>query len=264
MTKAPALFIGHGSPMNAIEDSAAARGWAQAARRFERPRAIIAVSAHWVTDGVRVMSNPNPRTIHDFGRGFPQALFDVQYPAPGDPVLAADIVRRLASFGARLDDSWGLDHGTWSVLLHMCPEADVPIVQVSLDMRRSPQEHYAIGQALAPLRDENILIMGSGNIVHNLANFFKYRGQPMPWDLNFGQYITGAIAAGDDTAVQRYQSHPDAAQAAPDWEHFVPLLYVLGAKTAAEKAELFNAENFPGIAMASIGFGLSPHMKAPA
>lgn len=244
--------------MNAIENSQAARGWADAARRFDQPRAIVAVSAHWVTDGVRVMSNSAPRTIHDFGRGFPQALFDVQYPAPGDPALAADLVRRLSPFGARLDDTWGLDHGTWSVLLHMYPDAGVPVVQLSLDARSAPERHYAIGQALAPLRDDNVLIMGSGNIVHNLANFFRYKGQPMPWDLSFGEYITSAIAAGDDASVQRYQTHPDAGQAAPDWEHFVPVLYALGAKRPGERAEIFNTEFFPGIAMASIGFGLRP------
>src|SRR5262245_22381436 len=182
MTRAPALFIGHGSPMNAIEDSPAARGWAEVAARFPKPDAIVVVSAHWVTDGVRVMSNAHPRTIHDFGRSFPQALFDVQYPAPGDPALAHAIVEPLSRTGARLDDGWGLDHGTWSVLKHMYPEADVPVVQVSLDVRRPPAEHYAIGRALAELRDDNILLMGSGNIVHNLHAFFQAAAMtPAQW-----------------------------------------------------------------------------------
>ena len=134
MTRAPALFVGHGSPMNAIEDTPSARGWAEIARAFPRPRAIVVISAHWVTEGVRVTSNARPRTIHDFGRSFPQALFDVQYPAPGDPALAQRIVELLTPFGAQLDESWGLDHGAWSVLRHMYPDADVPIVQVSLDV----------------------------------------------------------------------------------------------------------------------------------
>ncbi|HYD73139.1 MAG TPA: class III extradiol ring-cleavage dioxygenase, partial [Candidatus Binatia bacterium] len=153
MTRAPALFVGHGSPMNAIEDTPSARGWAEIARAFPRPRAVVVISAHWVTEGVRVTSNIKPRTIHDFGRGFPQELFDIQYPAEGDPILAHEITKRLKPFGAELDDSWGLDHGAWSVLRRMYPDADVPVVQVSLDMRRKPEEHYAIAQALASLRD---------------------------------------------------------------------------------------------------------------
>ena len=132
MTRAPALFVGHGSPMNAIEDTPSSRGWAEIAQRFPKPKAIIAVSAHWVTDGVRDMSNAHPRTIHDFGRGFPQELFDVQYPAPGDPPLARAIVEKLTAFDARLDDTWGLDHGTWSVLAHLYPDAAVPVVQPSM------------------------------------------------------------------------------------------------------------------------------------
>jgi 4,5-DOPA dioxygenase extradiol len=173
MTRAPALFVGHGSPMNAIEDTPSARGWAEITTRFARPRAIVVVSAHWVTEGVRVTSNERPPTIHDFGRSFPQALFDVQYPAPGDPQLAQRIVGLLTEFGARLDDTWGLDHGAWSVLVHMYPRADIPVVQVSLDARRGPEEHYAIARALAPLRDDNVLLLAAGNIVHNLPAFFR-------------------------------------------------------------------------------------------
>jgi aromatic ring-opening dioxygenase catalytic subunit (LigB family) len=171
-TRAPALFVGHGSPMNAIEDTPSTRGWAKIARAFPKPRAIVAISAHWVTEGVRVMSNARPKTIHDFGRGFPQALFEVEYPAPGDPALARRITELLSPFGAGLDESWGLDHGAWSVLVHMYPGADIPIVQVSLDARRAPEEHYAIARALAPLRDDNVMIRAAGNIVHNLPAFF--------------------------------------------------------------------------------------------
>jgi 4,5-DOPA dioxygenase extradiol len=255
MSKAPALFIGHGSPMNAIEDTPSARGWADIAQRFPRPRAIVAISAHWVTEGVRVMSNERPPTIHDFGKGFPQALFDVEYPAPGDPALARDIVQRLSAFGAQLDDSWGLDHGAWSVLRRMYPHADIPVVQVSLDARRPPAEHLAIAQALAPLRDDNVLIVALGNIVHNLPAFFRTKVQE-PWVERFDAFITGAAAAGDDAAVLNYAAQADAREAAPDWEHFFPVFYALGARREGETATVFNRYYDPGISMTAFAYGL--------
>lgn len=253
---APALFVGHGSPLNAIEDTPAARGWAEIARRFERPRAIVCISAHWVTEGVRVMANARPRTIHDFGRSFPQALFDQQYPAPGDPPLAAAIAQLLSAFDARLDESWGLDHGTWAVLKHMYPDADTPIVQISLDARRGPLEHYEIAKALAPLRDENVLILGSGNIVHNLPSFFRNQGQPTPWDNEFDDHIVAAIEKRDHAAVLDYAAHPAIPRANADWEHFFPLFYALAAHGEAETPHVFNRHFFPGISMTSIAFGL--------
>lgn len=255
MTRAPALFVGHGSPMNAIEDTPSARGWAEIARAFPQPDAIVVISAHWVTQGVRVMSNAHPQTIHDFGRGFPQALFDVQYPAPGDPKLARTITEKLAAFGAQLDDTWGLDHGAWSVLVHMYPRADIPIVQVSLDMRRKPEEHYAIGQALAPLRDENVMILAAGNIVHNLPAFFRTK-QLEPWVQSFDDFITGAAATGDDAAVLSYASRPDARDAAPDWEHFFPVFYALAARRDGETPYIFNKHYDPGISMTAFAYGL--------
>lgn len=258
--RAPALFVGHGSPMNAIEDTPSARGWAEIAARFPKPRAIVCISAHWVTDGVRVTSNAHPRTIHDFGRGFPQELFDVQYPAPGAPALAADVGRRLAAFEAQLDETWGLDHGAWSVLKHFYPAAEIPIVQLSLDARRGPREHFEIARALAPLREEDIAIVGSGNIVHNLASFFaKYRsmGQPTPhWDQKFDDYIVNAVAKGDDTAVLNYATHPAIPHANADWEHFFPLFYVLAVRREGEAPHVFNRHFFPGISMTSIAYGL--------
>ena len=256
-TRAPAIFVGHGSPMNAIEDTPSARGWAEIAQRFPKPKAIICISAHWVTDGVRVMANAHPRTIHDFGRGFPQALFDQHYPAPGDPELAADITKRLAAFDARLDETWGLDHGTWAVIKHMYPEADVPIVQVSLDARRGSQQHFEIAQALAPLREENVAIVGSGDIVHNLQSFFRNQGQPPPWDKEFDDYILDAIARGDVGAVLNYAMHPAIPNANADWEHFFPLFYTLAARREDEAPHVFNRHLFPGISMTSISFGVS-------
>lgn len=254
--RAPALFVGHGSPINAIEDTPAARGWAEIARAFPKPRAIVCVSAHWVTEGVRVTSNARPRTIHDFGRGFPQALFEQQYPAPGDPALAARVATLLTEFGAAPDESWGLDHGTWAVVKHMYPDADVPIVQVSLDVRRPPAEHYAVGQALAPLRDENVLLIGSGDIVHNLQSFFRNQGKPTPWDREFDDYITAAIDRRDHDAVLNYAAHPAIPEANADWEHFFPLFYTLAAQNDGEAPHVFNRHYFPGISMTSIAFGL--------
>lgn len=257
MTRAPALFIGHGNPMNAIEDTPSSRGWADLAKRFERPRAIVVVSAHWTTDGVRVMANAKPQTIHDFGKSFPQALFDVQYPAPGDPALAQRIAELLAPFGAQLDESWGLDHGAWSVLVHMYPDAGVPVVQVSLDARRSPQEHYAIAQKLSALRDDNVLVLSSGNIVHNLRSFFLHQNDPAPpQDAVFEKFITDAAQANDDAAVLNYKNHPAAAVAAPDWDHFTPVVYALGARRDGEAPYIFNRDFAPGIAMTSIAYGL--------
>ena len=255
MTRAPALFVGHGSPMNAIEDTPSARGWAEIARAFPKPSAIVVISAHWVTEGVRVMSNAHPKTIHDFGRGFPQALFDVQYPAPGDPALAKAITEKLTAFDAQLDDTWGLDHGAWSVLVHMYPEADIPIVQVSLDAHRGPEEHYAIARALAPLREDNVLILAAGNIVHNLPAFFRTK-QLEPWVQSFDEFVTDAAARGDDAAVLKYPARPEARDAAPDWEHFFPVFYTLGARREGETPYIFNRYYDPGISMTAFAYGL--------
>jgi 4,5-DOPA dioxygenase extradiol len=254
--RAPALFVGHGSPMNAIENTPSARGWAEIAQRFPMPRAIVCISAHWVTDGVKVMSNAHPRTIHDFGRGFPRELFGVQYPAPGDPALAHRLAETLIAYDAGLDDTWGLDHGTWSVVKHIYPDADVPIVQVSLDIRRSPSEHYEIARALAELRDDNILVIGSGNIVHNLPAFFRAQSpDPQPWVATYDDLIVSSID-NDHARVMNYTAQPDAAIAAPDWEHFMPVVYAIGARRDGETPHFFNRHYFPGISMTSFAFGL--------
>jgi 4,5-DOPA dioxygenase extradiol len=242
--------------MNAIEDNASSRGWQEIAQRFPKPRAIVCISAHWVSDGVKVMSNARPPTIHDFGRSFPQALFDVQYPAPGDPALAQRIVEMLKPFDAQLDGSWGLDHGTWSVLKHMYPEADVAVVQLSLDIRRPPAEHYEIGRALAALRDDNILLLGSGNIVHNLPAFFRATSpEPQPWVAAYDNLIVASVE-GDHSAALTYKSQPDAAIAAPDWEHYMPVVYALGAQRPGETPYVFNRYYDPGLSMTAFAYGL--------
>lgn len=253
--KAPALFIGHGSPMNAIEDTPSSRGWREIAQRFAKPRAIISVSAHWISDGVRVTAMERPRTIHDFG-GFPQELFAVQYPAPGDPALAMDMVKLLAPHGAQADERWGLDHGTWSVLAHMYPQADIPVVQLSLDAQRTPAQHLEIARTLAPLRDEGVMIVGSGDIVHNLRVFFHRGEDALPADRAFDDFILDAVARGDDAAVLNYRAHPAAPHAAPDWDHFYPIFYTMGARHQGEQAQVFNQHYFPGISMTSIAFGV--------
>jgi 4,5-DOPA dioxygenase extradiol len=255
MTKAPALFIGHGSPMNAIEDTPSSRGWAAIAQRFPKPRAIVVVSAHWVTDGVRVTTNARPRTIHDFGRGFPQALFEVQYPAPGDPELSRDITNRLAAFGARGSEDWGLDHGTWSILIHMYPNADIAVIQVSLDGRAGPSRHYQIGRSLIGLRDKNILVLASGNIVHNLRSFFTKDAGAAQGDKIFDAYIAEAALAHDHAKIEAYAAHPNASLSAPDWDHFTPVLYGVAAG-GDDKGEAFNRDFAPGISMTSLAYGL--------
>lgn len=256
--KAPALFLGHGSPMNAIEDTPSSRGWRALAARIPKPRAIVCVSAHWITEGVRITAMARPRTIHDFG-GFPPELFAAQYPAPGDPALAEEIARLLSAFGAETDERWGLDHGTWSVLAHMYPQSDVPVLQLSLDARRRPAEHFAIGKALAPLRDDNVMIIGSGDIVHNLRAFFG-RGDADNGaaERAFDDFIVAAAETGEIDTVLDYRAHPHAALAAPDWDHFFPLFYALAARSEGEAAHVFNRHFFPGISMTSIAFGVAP------
>jgi 4,5-DOPA dioxygenase extradiol len=251
----PVLFVGHGSPMNALEDNAYTRAWRSLGERLPRPRTILAISAHWETKGVLITAAARPRTIHDF-YGFPPALYAMDYPAPGDPELAGAIAGLLAPY-ARADlDSWGLDHGTWSVLRFMYPEADIPVIQLSMDIRLGPQDHYRIGQALAPLRDLGVLILGSGDIVHNLRLFDRRPGAATPdWAVNFNERVKTMIAAGDDQALIDYASLPDVAKAFPEPEHFQPLLYVLGARDAGEPVEFLTDEVVSALSMTSVLIG---------
>jgi 4,5-DOPA dioxygenase extradiol len=236
----PALFLGHGNPMNAIRDTPYARAWRALGARLPRPRAVLAVSAHWYVQGSAVTVSAAPRTIHDFG-GFPDELYRVQYPAPGDPALARRVRDLLAPVKVTLDDAWGLDHGAWSVLRHLYPEADVPVVQLSIDAAQPPAFHYALGRALAPLRAEGVLIVGSGNLVHNLRRY-DWSGQkagqgaqPQDWAARFEQQAKALIVAGDHAPLIDYRGlGADALLAIPTPEHYLPLLYVLGSQGPAD------------------------------
>jgi 4,5-DOPA dioxygenase extradiol len=237
-TRMPAVFLGHGSPMNALEDNDHTRAWRAIGAAMHKPRAILCVSAHWVTRGVAVTAMAAPRTIHDFGR-FPQALFDVRYPAPGDPALAARVAALLAPAPVRLDaGEWGLDHGAWSVLVHLFPDADVPVIQLGLDGHLDARGHLDLARRLAPLRDQGVLILGSGNIVHNLpALTWNDRNSAFGWASRFSEAMKRAIRAGAPELVAGYASlGQDAALSVPTPEHFWPLLYVLGARADDDEA----------------------------
>ncbi len=254
----PALFLGHGSPMNALEDSPLTRSWTEIGRKLVRPRAVLCVSAHWETKGVLITGAEQPRTIHDF-YGFPKALYEMSYPAPGDPELAKAIETRLAAFRARVDlDGWGFDHGTWSVLRFVFPQADVPVLQLSLDIRRNPAQHYEVGKALAGLRDEGVLIVGTGNIVHNLRLYDPRLTGPLPWAQTFDDLVAEKIEAGDHHALVDYMHlGPEACLAIPEPDHYLPLLYVLATRGADEPVSLFNRQVVASLSMTSVAVGLA-------
>lgn len=231
----PVIFFGHGSPMNTLERNQYTEAWRKLGAALPRPKAILAISAHWFTRGTAVTATARPRTIHDFG-GFPQALFDVQYPAPGDPELAARVRDLLLPTPAHLDQSWGLDHGTWSVLAHVFPDAGIPVVQLSMDGTKPARFHYELGQQLAPLRGEGILIVGSGNVVHNLM--LMQRGESVPafdWARRFNEMVRDALASGNHRALIEFERMgEDARLSVPTPEHYLPLLYIAALQAAGE------------------------------
>jgi 4,5-DOPA dioxygenase extradiol len=254
----PAIFFGHGNPMNALADNNYTQAWRRIGEQVARPKAILAVSAHWYAPGIRIMSNEQPRTIHDFG-GFPRELFQVQYPAPGDPALAHRLQTLLAPYSATLDDSWGLDHGTWSVLTHVYPDADIPVVQLSIDETQPPSFHFEVGAKLAPLRDEGVLIIGSGNLVHNLHSYAwgRHSQEPYDWAVRFENVARELMMAGDFNPLIHYESlGRDALLSIPTPEHYLPLLYVLGSRRDGEAIQ-FPIEGVDGgsISMLSVQVG---------
>jgi 4,5-DOPA dioxygenase extradiol len=228
---APAIFLGHGSPMNAIERNAHTEAWAALGARFGRPKAILAISAHWYIRGSAVTAMRDPPTIHDFG-GFPAALHAFDYPAPGEPALAARVQSLLAPMDVRMDDEWGLDHGTWAVLCHVYPQADVPVVQLAIDGTRPPQFHYQLGQRLAALRDEGVMLVGSGNVVHNLRVMRRTNGAgAYPWALQFNEAVREFLSRNEHAPLIDYHLLGEpAALSVPTPEHYLPMLYIAGAR----------------------------------
>jgi len=237
----PAIFFGHGSPGNVMEENRITTTWRDLGKEIGKPKGVICISAHWFIGGTGVTAMERPRTIHDFG-GFPKIMYEMHYDAPGDPALAARVAERLKPIDVALDQSWGFDHGTWCVLTKVYPEADVPIVQLSIDARKPPRFHYELGRMLAPFRDEGILIAGSGNIVHNLPEM-NWRSQSggYQWAQRFGDYIRKAIVEDEpDNIVNYAEFGRDAMLSVPTPEHYLPLLYVIGARDAADDIRFEN------------------------
>ena len=251
----PALFVGHGSPLNAIEDNEYAQAWREMGKALPPPKAILCVSAHWETDGTRVTAMPTPKTIHDF-YGFPQPLFDVRYPAPGAPAVAESLSRLDTSPSIGLDHEWGLDHGAWSVLCRMFPDADVPVAQLSLNRGMSPQDHYALAKQLAPLRRKGVLVIGSGNIVHNLRRVV-WSDEAYDWAVEFDERVAHAIKdERHDDLIHVPRLGDMASLAVPTHEHFLPLLYVLALQDHDDAVSFFaEGVTLGAISMRSVRIG---------
>lgn len=254
----PALFVGHGNPMNALQSNAYTEAWRALGRALPRPRAILCVSAHWYLPGTRVTAASAPRTIHDFG-GFPRSLYEVRYPAAGDPALADRVATLLAPTAVWPDEEWGLDHGAWSVLCHLFPDADVPVVQLSIDETQPAAFHHDLGRRLGPLRDEGVLVLGSGNLVHNLHAYGWGRAsmEPFDWAVRFESEARALMARGEDAPLVAYEElGRDAHLSAPTPEHYLPLLYVLGLRRP-DDAVSFPVEGFDGgsVSMLTVRIG---------
>jgi 4,5-DOPA dioxygenase extradiol len=255
--KMPVLFLGHGSPMNAIEENEFVAGFRNLAKTLPQPNAILCVSAHWYTKGTKVTAMEMPKTIHDFG-SFPQALFDVQYPAKGSPELAVETKRILSPVEIELDETWGLDHGAWSVIKHLYPEANVPVIQLSIDYTKSGQYHFELAQKLQSLRHKGVLIIGSGNIVHNLrlVDFHNYDrdNYGYDWAIEARQTVNDYLLDGNFQPLINYEKMDRAIQLAiPTPDHYLPLLYTLGLKDKSEELSLFNDKLLAGsLSMTSV------------
>ncbi len=253
----PVLFLGHGNPMNAIEENQFVQGFRNIGKEVPRPNAILCISAHWLTKGTKVTAMEMPQTIHDFG-GFPQALFDVQYPAPGSPELAKETQQILNPTQVDLDDSWGLDHGAWTVIKHLYPKADVPVIQMSIDYSQPAQYHFELAKKLNALRDKGILIIGSGNIIHNLrlvdfANINK-ENYGYDWAIEAREITNKLLVDGNYEALVQYEKLPKSVQLAiPTPDHYLPLIYTLGLQQKGETISLFNDKLLAGsLSMTSV------------
>lgn len=258
MSIEPALFIGHGSPMNALEHNTQVQQW-RSVVQGNRPKVILMISAHWYTKGTAVTAMTSPKTIHDF-YGFPEKLHQVQYPAPGSPELAAELQALFAPIPVQLDLNWGLDHGAWSVLIHMFPQADIPVVQLSLDQDLSPAGHLELAKKLAPLRQQGVMILGSGNVVHNLRMLDWQSTKPPLWAEQFNRQIKEFLLQKNFAAIAQYQHLGEAARlAVPHPDHFLPLLYVLGSMLETDEISVFNDEILYG-ALSMLSVKLSHKM----
>jgi 4,5-DOPA dioxygenase extradiol len=260
----PAIFFGHGNPMNALMDNSYTKAWRLIGEQTPKPKAILSISAHWFVPGTALTISAAPRTIHDFG-GFPPELYQVHYPAPGDPDLARRVQRMLAPLPVTLDDSWGLDHGTWSVLRHVYPGADIPVVQLSIDETQAPAFHYEVGRKLAPLRNEGVFIVGSGNLVHNLHAYTWGRRLPEPydWAVRFERQAKDLMLAGEYQPLIDYESlGRDAMLSIPTPDHYLPLLYVLATRQRGERIA-FPIQGIDGgsISMLAVAVGPAPAIR---
>jgi 4,5-DOPA dioxygenase extradiol len=251
----PTLFVGHGNPMNALEENEFSRAWEQIGQELPKPNAILCISAHWETHGTQVTGMDQPRTIHDFG-GFPPSLYAMEYPAPGSPPLAQLTKETVKSADICFDQSWGLDHGTWSVLCRMFPDATIPVVQMSLDMAEKPEFHYALGKELQALRNKGVLIIGSGNIVHRLQ-MMRFHDVAYDWALEFDDTARQLILKGDHDSLIHYQKLGKAAQLSiPTNEHYLPLLYILALQEQGEQIRFFaDKVTLGSISMRSVWIG---------
>jgi len=240
MSRMPVLFVGHGSPMNAIEDNEYTRTWKIIAEQIPKPKVILSISAHWYTRGTRVMNEENPKTVHDM-YGFPKELYEISYNTKGSPYIAKD-AKDLISRNTKYDNSWGIDHGTWSVLVHMYPKRDIPVFQISVDANASPEEHYRIGRELKVLREQGVLIFCSGNIVHNLGLVdWSKAGRGFDWAYQFDAYIYENTLKRDHDNILKFKEQGNVARlAVPTPDHFYPFLYALGASDEADMISVFN------------------------
>jgi 4,5-DOPA dioxygenase extradiol len=257
--KMPVLFLGHGSPMNAIEENEFVRSFRKLGTEIQKPTAILCISAHWETKGTFVTAMEHPKTIHDFG-GFPQALFDVQYPAPGSPELAMETKKIITSTEVGLDDKWGLDHGAWSVIKHLYPNADIPVIQMSIDFTQSPKYHYDLAKQLSKLRHKGVLIIGSGNMVHNLGlvAWNKMNEEfAFDWAKEANEKMKSYILSGDHEKLINFKAQGKAFDLAiPTPEHYLPLIYALALKEKKENIHLFNDKPIAGsLTMTSVKIG---------
>jgi 4,5-DOPA dioxygenase extradiol len=249
----PVVFVGHGSPMNAVEKNIFSNEWARIGNTLSGVQGIICISAHWVTEGTAVTAMKNPRTIHDF-YGFPKELYDMRYPAPGSIPLAKGVQKLVKIASVNLDTEWGLDHGTWSVLAHMFPKADIPVVQLSLDYSLSPAQCVMLGQELSSLREQGILIVGSGNIVHNLSRM-QMDAKPFAWATAFDKFVRDAIINNDTASLIDFEKNANAHLANPSSEHFLPLLYALGAAKGDRPKVVNEGVLLGSVSMTSVIFG---------